>query len=488
MSTAVLSLPAAGAPSQTPPLPVSRPFDGSTIARVETVGLARMNEVFDAAQTRYQRRASWLPAHERARILIDVSRVIANSDGSLTAVGEQLARGATEEGGKPIGDSRIEVVRAAGTLRGCADVLHTWGGREVPMDPSAAGAGHIAWTRREPIGVVLAFGAFNHPVNLVAHQAGAAVAAGCPVVLKPAEATPLSALRVATLFYDAGLPQELLQVVCVSDLSIAEGMTRDRRVCYFSFIGSADVGWRLRSLLAPGTRCGLEHGGAAPVIVFVDANLSSALDGLAKGAFYHAGQVCVSVQNIFCHTSRVDELTAGMVSRANRMVVGDPMDEATAVGPMIRPHDLQRVTSWIDDALDAGATQCCGERDVPASCLAPTVLRWDGPPPERLFHELFGPVVNIVPFEHVHDALAWADQGPYSFQTSVFTTHVDTALRSAVDLDAATVLINQHTAFRVDGMPFAGRRQSGLGTGGMRYAMEEMSHEKLIVTRVPPSA
>ncbi len=480
MTSLIVPLPARGK-SSTPPLIVTRPFDGKDIADVETVSVARMNDVFDAAQARYRDRASWLPAHERARILRDVSRILANSDGTLARLGERLANEATDEGSKPIADSRAEVLRAAETLQGCADVLRTWGGREIPMDLNETGEGHLAFTRREPIGVVLAFSAFNHPVNLVAHQVGAAIAAGCPIVLKPAEATPLSALMLTKRIHEAGLPRDLLQVVCVSDLSVAEAMVRDPRVDYFSFIGSADVGWRLRSLVAPGTRCAFEHGGAAPVIVCEDADLSPALDGLAKAAFYHAGQVCVSVQNIFCHASRIKELVQGVVARANKMKFGNPFKNSTRVGPMIRPRDHQRVMTWIDDAVQAGATRRCGERAVPETCIAPTVLEWPAPPSERLFSELFGPVVNVVPFDDLNDAFRWADMGPYAFQTSVFTASTNTAMRAVHELDAATVLVNQHTAFRVDWMPFAGRRQSGLGTGGMRYAMEEMSHEKLVV-------
>lgn len=351
------------------------------------------------------------------------------------------------------------------------------------MERNAASLGVIALTRREPIGVVVAASAFNHPLNLIVHQVGPAVATGCPVIIKPAEATPLSGYRFVEILREAGLPEEWCQALVVSDLDVAGALITDPRVAFFSFIGSAKVGWMLRSRLAPGTRCALEHGGAAPVIVAADADLEGALPRLAKGGLYHAGQVCVSVQRVFAHEDVARDVAGRLAELAGAMPVGDPTREETEVGPLIRPSEVERVAEWVREAAEGGAEVLTGGEPISDSCYRPTVL-YDPPGDARVSTmEIFGPVICVYPFREMDDAIARANALPYAFQAAVFTRDIDTAVRAADRLDASAVMINEHTAFRVDWMPFAGLKQSGLGVGGIRYTMRDMQIEKLLVLR-----
>jgi acyl-CoA reductase-like NAD-dependent aldehyde dehydrogenase len=342
----------------------------------------------------------------------------------------------------------------------------------------------MAYTRREPIGVVAAVSAFNHPFNLIVHQVIPAVATGCPVIVKPATTTPLSCFNLVNCLNEAGLPEEWCRIL-MSGREVAEKLVTDSRVAFFSFIGSARVGWGLRSKLAPGTRCTLEHGGAAPVIMDADADVEDALPLLAKGGFYHAGQVCVSVQRVFAHESIVDAVAGGLADLAKKLVVGDPTDAATEVGPLILEREVDRVAEWVEEAKSAGAKVLTGGKKIGSTCYAPTVLL--NPPDDVKVsrEEIFGPVVCVYAFKDRLEAIERANKIPYSFQAAVFTKNIDTALDSAKRLNAAAVMVNDHTAFRVDWMPFAGRKASGLGVGGILPTMLEMTEEKMIVFRSP---
>ncbi|HEB98542.1 MAG TPA: aldehyde dehydrogenase family protein, partial [Thiotrichales bacterium] len=344
-------------------------------------------------------------------------------------------------------------------------------------------AGRLAVTRREPIGVVVAVSAFNHPLNLIVHQVGPAVAAGCPVIVKPAEDTPLSCYRFVSLLREAGLPEAWCQALVTTGPEVAEHLVTDGRVGFFSFIGSARVGWMLRSKLAPGTRCALEHGGAAPVLVEADADLDDALPLLAKGGFYHAGQVCVSVQRVFCDAAVAEKVAEGLAERARALKVGDPTDPETEVGPLIRRREVTRVHEWVQEAVAGGARLLCGGEPLSESCYAPTVL-FDPPRETRVSQqEIFGPVVCVYSCANMQEAIEQANALPYAFQAAVFTRDIDRALRAYRRLDASAVMVNDHTAFRVDWMPFAGLRHSGLGVGGIPYTFEDMQIEKLLVVR-----
>jgi acyl-CoA reductase-like NAD-dependent aldehyde dehydrogenase len=365
----------------------------------------------------------------------------------------------------------------------CIEHLRTQAGEEIPMNLNAASANRLAFTRYEPIGVVLAYSAFNHPLNLIVHQAGPAIAAGCPVIVKPAKATPLSCFRFVGILREAGLPAEWCQAMVTAKQDLATAMVADRRVGFFSFIGSGKVGWELRSKLAPGARCSLEHGGVAPVVVSADADLDAALPLLCKGGFYHAGQVCVSVQRVYADEKIARPLAERLAELAVKLKVGDPTLPETEVGPLVRESEVRRVAEWVKEASERGADVLCGGKAVGTRCYAPTVLL--NPPDDCLVsaHEVFGPVVCVYSCRNLDDAIARSNALPYAFQAAVFTRDLDTALRATRRLDAATVMVNDHTAFRVDWMPFAGLRESGHGVGGIPYTMHEMQIKKLTVIK-----
>jgi len=396
---------------------------------------------------------------------------------------EELAIEAAREGGKPLIDSRIEVARAIDGIKNCIECIRTEAGREIPMGLNSSSQNRLAFTRKEPIGVVVAVSAFNHPLNLIVHQVGPAIASGCPVIVKPAEDTPLSCFRFVQILYEAGLPTDYCQALVVNDLSVAEQLISDERVGFFTFIGSGKVGWMLRSKLAPGARCALEHGGVAPVIIDSSADLDDTLPLIAKGGFYHAGQVCVSVQRVFAPRATATDIANMIGSFGDKMKVGDPTSERTEVGPLIRKKEVERVSEWVEEAKNAGATCLTGGRQISETAYACTVLL---DPPENIRisqQEIFGPVICVYSYDNVNDAIKSANSLPYAFQASILSQNLDFILRCNRRIDAAAIMVNDHTAYRVDWMPFAGLKQSGYGVGGIPYTFEDMQIEKLTIVR-----
>ncbi|MGB5305118.1 MAG: aldehyde dehydrogenase family protein [Gammaproteobacteria bacterium] len=465
-----------GAESGAAPLKVHAPYDNELLATVDTADAAAVEQALTTAYALFRNRKTWLSRAERIDILHNTAAL-------MRAQRDELALAAAAEGGKPLMDSRVEVDRAIDGIDNCIECLRTSAGREIPMGINAASMGRLAVTQHEPIGVVVAVSAFNHPLNLIVHQVGPALAAGCPVIVKPAQETPLSCFRLVELLRAAGLPDAWCQPLVVADLDVATQLVTDQRVGFFSFIGSARVGWMLRSKLAPGTRCALEHGGVAPVIVTEDADLDAALPLLTKGGFYHAGQVCVSVQRVFCHQTIAHRVAEGLAGLANKLVVGDPVNAKTEVGPLIRTAEVTRVHAWVTQAVELGAKLLCGGKALSKSCYAPTVLLNPPHDADVSQQEIFGPVVCVYSYATVDEAIAWANLLPFAFQAAVFTDRLDTALHCYRNLDASAVMVNDHTAFRVDWMPFAGLRQSGLGTGGIPYTFHDVQVEKMLVVK-----
>jgi acyl-CoA reductase-like NAD-dependent aldehyde dehydrogenase len=366
-------------------------------------------------------------------------------------------------------------------LRNAAEELRTFGGQEIPMGLTPASDGRWAFTVREPIGVVAAISAFNHPLNLIVHQVAPAIAVGCPVIVKPASSTPLCCLELVKLAHAAGLPEAWCQSYLPPDNAGAEKLAGDARVSFLSFIGSAKVGWYLRTKLAPGTRCALEHGGAAPVIIDRNVDLDAIVEPIVKGGYYHAGQVCVSVQRIFVHADVCDAFADRLAKRVGELRVGDPLKPETEVGPLILPKEVARVASWVEEAMAAGARVVVGGHAASETTYQPTVLLEPAPNAKVSRQEIFGPVTCLYRFTDLDQAVAAANGLPLAFQASVFTSKLDVALRVADRIDAAAVMINDHTAFRTDWMPFAGRKQSGYGIGGIGWTMHELTQHKMIV-------
>ena len=465
-----------GGEAEGEPLEVVSPYDGSTLATLERGGAQAVEKALSTAYALYRNRDGWLPARKRIAILQRAADIMRERR-------MELAREAAAEGGKPLTDSLVEVDRAINGVELCATAAAGQAGDVIPMGVNAASGHRLALTVHEPAGVVVAVSAFNHPLNLIVHQIGPAVAAGAPAIVKPAADTPLSCMRFVQILHEAGLPPAWAQALVTTTRELATALVVDPRVAFFTFIGSGRVGWSLRSQLAPGTRCALEHGGVAPVIVAADADIDEALPLLMRAGFYHAGQVCVSVQRVFAEESVARALAEQMAAAARTLVVGDPLSAETEVGPLIREREVERVHEWVTEAVDAGAELLSGGTRVGRQCYAPTVL-YNPPANSRVStEEVFGPVVCIYPYEDMDEALERANCLPFSFQAAVFSQDINTCLRAARRLDAVAVMINDHTAFRVDWMPFGGTKTSGLGTGGIGYTMRDMQVEKLIVVR-----
>ncbi len=458
-------------------LKVLSPYDGHLISEIPWDDAKKLEQMLTTADRLAGDPDKMIPVPQRIEILEKTASLVENQ-------AEEFARAAAEEGGKPLIDSRVELDRAIQGIREAAQSISQLTGREIPMNLADSSMHRMAYTRREPIGVVAAVSAFNHPFNLIVHQVVPAVAVGCPVIIKPSLTTPISCFNLVNCLYKAGLPREWCQIL-VCDNDVAEKLVTDSRIAFFSFIGSARVGWHLRSKLAPGTRCALEHGGAAPVIVDAEADLKDALPLLAKGGFYHAGQVCVSVQRVFAHESIVDTVAKGLTDLARKLKVGDPTDAKTEVGPLILEREVDRVAEWVEEAESAGTKVLTGGKKIGTTCYAPTVLL--NPPDDVKVsrEEIFGPVVCVYSYKDRLEAIERANRIPYAFQAAVFTKNIDVALDSANRLHAAAVMVNDHTAFRVDWMPFAGRKASGLGVGGIMPTMLEMTEEKMIVFKSP---
>ena len=456
---------------------VVAPFDGAAIASVDVAGPRHAEDALAAAYALYRNRDGWLPLHKRVAILDKLGGLMAQHQ-------DVLALEAAREGGKPLIDSKVEITRAIEGVRLCTEHIRTDSGDVIPMGTTAAAAGRLAFTQKEPIGVVVAVSAFNHPLNLIVHQVLAAVAAGCPVIVKPASTTPLSCLRIVELLHEAGLPKAWCQAL-VAGRAVAERLVTDSRVGFLSFIGSGEVGWALRAKLAPGTRCALEHGGVAPVIVGPNADHELALTAVLKGGFYHAGQVCVSVKRVYVPRAQARGWAQALADRAKLLRIGDPTDPKTEVGPLIQPGETTRIHQWVTAAIAAGAERMCGGEPLSPSTYPCTVLLDPPADADVSRKEVFGPVVCVYGYDDIADAFAAANSLPFSFQAAIFTRDLDAALRGFKHLDASAVMVNDHTAFRVDGMPFAGLRESGLGVGGIPHTIDDMRIDKMLVIKSP---
>jgi acyl-CoA reductase-like NAD-dependent aldehyde dehydrogenase len=456
-------------------IPIHNPFDGKLVGEVPYQDGSQVKDVMDRGAGVFADRSKWLTTPQRIEILEKFQKLVEGNQ-------EKLVQQALSEGGKPLVDTKVEVVRAINGIRVAIETIPHLLGREIPMRLNAASMNRMAYTYREPGGLVSAISAFNHPINLIIHQVIPAVATGCPVVVKPASKTPLSCLSLVDLLHQAGLPQEWCQAVVCSNED-AEALVTDRRVNFLTFIGSSKVGWALRAKLAPGANCTLEHGGSAPVVVEQDAKSEEVVPLLVKAGFYHAGQVCVSVQRVYAHESLAKKLAEQMAEQAAKLVVGDPADPKTEVGPLITHSECQRVSDWVEEAVKKGAKLLCGGKKISDSCYAPTVL-WNPPDEVKVSQEeVFGPVVCVYSFKNRDEAVKRANALPFCFQAAVFTREIDQAFFYVRNLQATAVMVNDHTAFRVDWMPFGGRMESGLGMGGIPRSMEDMTAEKMFVLR-----
>jgi acyl-CoA reductase-like NAD-dependent aldehyde dehydrogenase len=452
---------------------VCQAFDRAIIQEIPADDGNALERKLQLAAQAFADKAGWLPTHERMAVLRKASAL-------LEANRDRFAIMIAREGGKPLPDAIIEVTRAIDGLMNAADEMRNFGGKEIPMGLTATSANRWAFTTREPIGVVAAISAFNHPLNLIVHQIAPAIAVGCPVIIKPASTTPISCIELVKLFREAGLDERWCQTFLTEDNALAEELATDSRIAFLSFIGSAKVGWYLKSKLPPGTRCALEHGGAAPVIIDRGVDVDKIAASVVKGGYYHAGQVCVSSQRLFVHEDVLSSFTEAFAAKVTALRVGDPVLKDTEVGPLILPKEVDRVAAWIKEAADQGATQIGGGR-LSETTLRPSILLNPGADTKVSTLEVFGPLTCIYRYSDLDAAISTANSLPFAFQASVFASDIAVALKAARHLDASAVLVNDHTAFRTDWMPFTGRRQSGYGVGGIPWTMEEMADDKMIV-------
>ena len=424
-----------------------------------------------------QKKMKNLRPYERSAILKKVAEELRSQE-------DYLAWVIASEGGKPLKDAKVEVTRAIGTLELCAEEAMRLHGEMIPMERTPAGKDHLAFTLQDPIGPVLAISAFNHPLNLISHQVGCAIASGCVVVLKPSSSTPICGSLLQNAFYKAGLSEEFFTVIH-SNVSETELLVSSSEFGYVSFIGSPKVGWEMRRKIAPGTRIAMEHGGQAPAIIRQDADVESAATQLVKGAFYHAGQVCISTQRIFIHEDAYDKFLETFLKLTSELKTGPATDEQTDVGPLIRPDEVKRLQSWITEAQKDGAIIEMGDNVTGShnQYLYPTVLTNVPRSSKIMKEEAFGPVVCINPYKDENELLEYLNSNEYIFESALFTKDLTHALRIAKEISTMTFVINNHTALRVDQMPFGGHGKSGLGMGGVKYMMEEMTRTKQVILR-----
>ena len=449
---------------------VRSPYSGDVVGRVAKGSAEETRRAIDAAERAMQEP---LPAHRRAEILVRVA-------GALGRRHDEVARLISDEAGKPMKAARVEAKRGMSTYTFAAVEARKLAGEMVPMDAAQAGEGKLAFTLRRPVGIVGAISPFNFPLNLVAHKLAPALAAGCAVVLKPASQTPLSALLLAELEAEAGLPAGWLNVVAGPASEIGDVLVADKRVKLITFTGSGAVGWKLKEH-APKKRVNLELGNATPVIVAADADLSTAATKVAQNAFSFAGQSCISVQRVYVERTAYDGFVERLLPLVEALKLGDPAEEDTDVGPVIDEDARDRILDWIGGT--SGEILIGG--DLEGDLIRPTVIANPTREDKVSCEEVFGPVCTVTAVDSFDEAIELANGTRYGLQAGVFTASIDNAFRAAQKLEFGGVTINEAPTFRTDQMPYGGVKDSGNTREGPRYAVREMTEERVVVLELP---
>lgn len=451
-------------------LTVTNPDDGREVGRVSVPTDAQVEEAVAAAKA-VAREAAALPIHVRAEALAHVSRRLAERS-------DEIAHLITAENGKPVFWARGEVSRAVSTFRFAAEETRRWSGEVQRLDTEPAAAGRMAYVSRVPYGPVLAITPFNFPLNLVAHKVAPAIAVGAPVVVKPAPATPLSSLVLGEILAETELPAGMFSVLPVAN-ERASGLVLDPRLPVVSFTGSAPVGYAIADQV-PRKHVTLELGGNAAAVVLADADLDWAARRVALFSNYQAGQSCIAVQRVIVERPVYDDFVARLLPAVAGLVVGDPADEKTQVGPLVSEAAAERVEEWVREAVESGARVLAGGTRVGAT-VAPTVLA-DVPADAKVCREeVFGPVMVLQPVDSVDEAFAAVNDSAYGLQAGVFTRSLDTAFRANRELEVGGVIIGDVPSYRADQMPYGGVKDSGVGREGLRAAMEDYTYEKVMV-------
>ncbi len=450
---------------------VRAPYDATLLGSVPSLTADDVNRAVAAAKKALHE--SPIPQWKRAEIL-DRAALL------LTERQEDFARCIALEAAKPIRTARAEAQRAVSTLQFSAAVARQLAGEVVPLEASAAGEGKLGFILRVPIGVVGAISPFNFPLNLVAHKLGPAIAAGCPVVLKPASQTPFSSILLARVLFEAGLPQGYLHIVTGSGTVVGNALVDHDDVALITFTGSPEVGWGIRAR-APRKRVGLELGNNAPCILEADGDWASAVAKIKIAGFSHAGQSCISTQRLFVHRSIADDVERELTAAVQTLVVGDPLDESTDVSALISTGERDRVASWVSEAREQGARVSTGGAIGDDGVLAPTLVLDATPDMKVCSQEVFGPVVAVTRYDDFDDALRMANDTRYGLQAGVFTSDITKALKAARTLDFGGVLINEVPTWRADQQPYGGLRDSGNTREGPAWSVREMTEERLII-------
>ena len=449
---------------------VISPFSNEILANVSQANRDEMEEAIASAENAAKEMRK-LARFEIAKGLRKIAEGIGERE---TEFAETIAK----ESAKPIKTARGEVLRGIATFEWAASEAERFTGEIVPIDTQASGKGKTGWTKRVPRGVIYGITPFNFPLNLVGHKVAPALACGNAIIIKPSRKTPLTALLLAEVFQNSGLPQNALQVVPM-DTKNMDLILKDERIKMISFTGSAEVGWNLKSK-AEKKMITLELGGNAPVIIDESADLEKSVERTAFGAFTHAGQVCISVQRVFVHQKLFDEWTKKFVEKAKNLKTGNPLDQATELSVMIDEKASEKAHEWVWEAADHGAEILCGGKREGAM-LDATVLTKTNPEMRVVSEEIFAPVAVIEKFSDFREAVEMSNQTKYGLQAGVFTENLKNSNYAAENLEYGGVIINDVPAFRVDNMPYGGVKDSGFGREGVRYAMEEMSEIRLIV-------
>lgn len=450
---------------------IINPYDGTVVGEVAVADEAAVRAAIGRAVAVRQTMAT-MPAHQRARILTRTAEILDQQQGELA---ELMAR----ESGKPIRYAKGEVARGVETFLFAADAARDMHGQTIPLDAAVGGVGKMGYYLRVPVGVVGAITPFNFPLNLVAHKVAPAIAAGCPIVLKPAPTTPLTAVRLAEIMLEAGLPVGAFEVV-VGDIDVGHWLTTDPRVAMLTFTGSPGVA-RAISKVAGLRKLTLELGGNAGTIIDEGTAMDDALiNRLLVGSFSYSGQVCISVQRIYVHDSLYPAFKEKFVTAAHKLKLGDPVLPDTEIGPLINEAAAERIDAWLAEAIEQGATVLAGGGRE-GKLYQPTILENVHPSMKVMCAEVFGPVVNILPFSDFEQALAEVDESEFGLQAGVYTPSLAKAMRAVARLDVGGVMINDIPTFRVDNMPYGGNKNSGIGREGPKFAMEDMTTLKMVV-------
>ena len=454
---------------------VRDPFDNSLI---DTVPSATHADVETALAAAYAARttARKMTTYERSQVLLKTAAIVA-------ANVEDFAQTIAREGSKTINEARKEARRTVNTLTISAEEAKRLTGETIPFDSFPGGEQRRGHFERVPIGVVLAITPFNDPLNLVAHKLGPAIAGGNSVILKPATVTPLSALKLTEAFLEAGLPKDVLQCLTGHGAVLGDALVSDERVRMVSFTGGLEAGRHITTV-AGLKKIGMELGSNSPVVVWKDADIDWAAETCVSGAFWAAGQNCIGVQRIYIHREVYDRFRDLMVERTTAYIIGDKMDEATDMGPMITEAEAERVERWIAEAVEKGATIAAGGHRT-GTLVEPTVL--ENVPADATIHheEVFGPTVNLYSFDDLDDAIAQANSVDYGLHAAAFARDVEVCYRLIEGLDAGSVLINDSTDYRLDSMPFGGIKGSGLGREGVKFSLQEMTEPKVVCWYLP---